>query len=428
MSYSIQRLAQCPCQSTALSSKLIDVYYSSCDFPRFGDPDIGLSLNVLHCLLELHSAVRTAEHVAMCRDVKYSPLLRVLLVPILYYASEAVEILLGSVAVTDIHGHIVDLHGKGHDSDITLGGFLEVWRIPVHIIAIPFEAVLCQDLRGLEATGGARAGPAEGSFAGDVHNHLLTFLDIAALGLLVKIHGQDVLSIGVSDDLMALSDEEWGSKVLASDPLFERVSDGERLALINKAMRCAEEEFDKLVTALGARKPSEYAEALGIRVKEDYGVVRFPFLYFGMYNGSPPTINVAVRAIVAVGTLIEESSSLSCILPVVDMRELVIAHELFHHIEEQNNGIFTRSKNAQVNTLFGLVRYQTTSRGLGEIASKHFCKVMMGLPFSPTIYEPILVHADRLARKNERRSSQGGGLLKAQRKLVDRMVGVQGNT
>lgn len=191
------------------------------------------------------------------------------------------------------------------------------------------------------------------------------------------------------------SDEEWGQVALRREPLFEKMTQEEKRDCIRKALECAGEQYERLVTEHGRKAPSEYAALFGVGIEEDRSPAAAPFLYFATYTAQPPTIHLAVNAFKLVDQTLAAEPALAASFSGVPLREVAVAHELFHRLEELDEQMYVCQKNVRVSSLFGLVRYATASRALEEIAARHFSRLAVGLDYCPTVLEYILIYGDK---------------------------------
>lgn len=188
-----------------------------------------------------------------------------------------------------------------------------------------------------------------------------------------------------------LNDLTWAKRTLVADHRIRKMDEDSRITLCQESLSCAAETYRSLKEIYGNYRPSEYAAQLGIQVVADDSELTTLWLYFALYNAQPPTIRVATRAVMAVRQIIAEMS-LEQVLGQVDLVELAIAHELFHHLEGLDPGIYTRSKHVEW-VRFKWFKAKSSSLGASEIAGRHFSKLLMGLQYSPAIFEIILTNA-----------------------------------
>ena len=132
---------------------------------------------------------------------------------------------------------------------------------------------------------------------------------------------------------------------------------------------------------------------LNIIIKDSEGADNY--IMFACYN-SPNKITIFNSNVIKVEKLINEEN-LQDVLGYVDVEKVLIAHELFHHIEENDKDIFTRREKI---TLWKIGNYEYKSHmvALGEIAAMAFAKEMLGLSYNPYVFDVIMLYPH--AREN----------------------------
>ena len=76
----------------------------------------------------------------------------------------------------------------------------------------------------------------------------------------------------------------------------------------------------------------------------------------------------------------------------VNIEEILLAHEIFHYIEEHNGeDMFTQRETIRL-WKFGPFKNDSNIVCLGEIAGMAFAKELLQLPYSPYILDSFLVY------------------------------------
>ena len=192
-------------------------------------------------------------------------------------------------------------------------------------------------------------------------------------------------------NLMTMDDLEVGFKVLANESSAGQLGREMKIKIIQLSLFCAEQEYRQFVNRLGNRRPSEYAQTLGIKIVETTDSPIGFFAFFSLYQAKPPLITIAQKTIEWTLQVMNDYE-LKEVLGSVDLRELAIAHELFHHLETINPDIYTRKKHTEIVGFAGL-KYKVRILGISEIAGRYFSKLLTGLTYSPWIFEEILKQA-----------------------------------
>ncbi|RDU38160.1 hypothetical protein DRW41_00900 [Neobacillus piezotolerans] len=188
--------------------------------------------------------------------------------------------------------------------------------------------------------------------------------------------------------LTNISDQEWGHYAFSRDPLNRKVIDHVKQDLIEKAIECGKHQAVQVRQNYPNHSIKEIAAKMNtkISVKDSYGTENY--IMFACYN-SPDSITLFKDNIELVNKLIQEHQ-LEQMLEEVDVEELLIAHELFHYIEEHDADIFT--KNMKI-TLWKLGKFEYKSRlaALSEIAAMQFAKEMLTLRFNPFVFDVLML-------------------------------------
>lgn len=190
------------------------------------------------------------------------------------------------------------------------------------------------------------------------------------------------------DFLTNISDQEWGQYAFSRDPLNRKVTNHVKQELIEKAIECGSQHAVQIRQKYPAHSVKEIAAGMNAKItfKDSYGTENY--IMFACYN-SPNSITLFKDNIKLVNQLIQEHQ-LQSMLNHVDVEELLIAHELFHFIEEHDTDIFT--KNAKI-TLWKLGKFQYKSRltALSEIAAMQFAKDLLALDFNPFVFDVLML-------------------------------------
>ena len=204
----------------------------------------------------------------------------------------------------------------------------------------------------------------------------------------------------IVEDLVTLSDMEWVKYAFASEPLNGRFDSELRNELFRKSFDCGQEMAEECALKYGTRDPKKIAEAVGIKV--DYPLQpqnsgRVLFAEFIL----PSEIRVYRDAIDRAKWRFEEPGVTEA-LGEVKVENLLIAHELYHYLEEQQKTeVWTRTYRFDMKA-FGFIKNSAKVVSLSEIAAMGFCKRLNKLPYAPYVMDAFLVygygaeHASRL--------------------------------
>lgn len=198
--------------------------------------------------------------------------------------------------------------------------------------------------------------------------------------------------------LTSITDDEWGRYAFSRDPLNRKISEDFKKVLIEKANKCGQDEAIKLkgmYSDLSIKNITKKMN-LDIIIKDSEGADNY--IMFACYN-SPNKITIFNSNVTKVKKLIDEEE-LEDVLGYVDVKNMLIAHELFHHIEEKDKDIFTRREKI---TLWNIGKYEYKSHmvALGEIAAMAFAKEMLSLNYNPYVFDVIMLYPHNKEKADE---------------------------
>ena len=193
----------------------------------------------------------------------------------------------------------------------------------------------------------------------------------------------------MADTLAGLSDRQWGRYAFSREPLEGKFDNAQKDDYTEKANQCGREWAERTAEEFGERHPRKLAEKMGMRIFTPKTPVGGGNVLFAQYV-RPDEITVFTDCIDRASRLREESG---CGLLQKDrLMEVLLAHELFHAVEEQNQErIYTRTEKVE------LWRKPFSNRStivcLSEIAAMAFAKELLGLEYSPYVLDVLLVYA-----------------------------------
>ena len=225
--------------------------------------------------------------------------------------------------------------------------------------------------------------------------------------------------------LAEVGEPAWGRYILANDMLRDKIDPDEGDTMAAEAAACGREWAARVAERYGTRRPGEIAAALGVTVADSPAPVSGRRALFAQYlpgSGDDARIEVLADPLNRYGRLRERllaaaadadvdvdagagagepdagdpeaGRELERILPTVArVRTLLLAHELFHVIEDRNEAsIYTRTATISLWKVFGREN-RSTVRGLGEIGAGAFARELVGAPFCPFALDVLLMWA-----------------------------------
>ena len=192
-------------------------------------------------------------------------------------------------------------------------------------------------------------------------------------------------------DLRAVDDLAWGRYAFSRDPLVRRFTEEQKNTLTEKANACGREYAQRVASEYGTRDPLELAARMGMKVSRPdtpKDGMRVLFAEFKV----PDKIFLYMDAVNKANASLERPGVRRAVTPELDIERLLLAHELFHFVEEKyKTEIFTRTEKVDLPSL-PFLRNRSTIACLGEIAAMAFTQELNRLPYSPYVMDAFLVY------------------------------------
>lgn len=190
--------------------------------------------------------------------------------------------------------------------------------------------------------------------------------------------------------LAVLTEEQWGLYAFSREPLRGRISLDERVRLAGEAAACGREEAVRLRVELGALSPECCAERLGLEIRREPKANDGGFVFFAQFQ-PPRRITLFTDCLDRAADLLRQNEGMP-FQNIGEIEDLLLAHELFHYVEEQRGeALYTQSQRL---TLWSLGPLHSTSRisCLSEIAGMAFAGELCGAGYSPYLLDVFLVY------------------------------------
>jgi hypothetical protein len=198
------------------------------------------------------------------------------------------------------------------------------------------------------------------------------------------------------ETLIPVSDEAWGRYAFRRELLRRRFTDAQKQDLTRKALDCGAECARREAARCGTRDPGQIARERGALVsfpRRPGGGKFADRILFAQFT-EPDKLEVFTDCIEKAGEVLEEQG-LTAILDPAVIRDILLAHELFHVIEFQERAtIYTQTQRIDLLPL-KIIHNWSRILCLGEIAGMRFARELLGLNFSPYILDVFLLYLYR---------------------------------
>ncbi len=189
-------------------------------------------------------------------------------------------------------------------------------------------------------------------------------------------------------ELSCFPETVWISYAKSREPLQRLVSLPDYTTHFHAARKCGMDLAYQVRQQWGEVPCQILAENLGVRVErlpmpEGDGMLTFACYY------EPDLIRVYTDNATATETLIRESGGTE-FLGEVDICEMLLAHELFHALQERNPSLYVNQKLVRN---FKLGPWERWSRlvSLEEVAAMAFAEALLNLNHNPYVYDVLML-------------------------------------
>ena len=194
-------------------------------------------------------------------------------------------------------------------------------------------------------------------------------------------------------ELLGISDEQWGRYAFLREPLAGKTTPQQRVEFVQQAYACGTEYAQKVMKLYSVHSLAQLAQSLKAQVS-------FPFrpeggagagqVLFARFT-HPNKIEVFTDCIQKAEAALQKENVPEALknTPIADV---LLGHELFHMVEEMYaDEIYTMTPQIPVK-IVGLIPSRAKLICLSEIAAMAFTKELNGLPFTPYLYDVFLVY------------------------------------
>lgn len=193
----------------------------------------------------------------------------------------------------------------------------------------------------------------------------------------------------MAEKLAKIPDGVWGMYAFAREPLEGKFTKEQKYEYIKKANTCGRVWAEKIVEEYRTADPALLAERMGMKVQQKKTPVGGGTVLFAQFV-QPDEITIFTDCITKAQKIYQESG---CSLLEGEMLfSLLLAHELFHAVEERYaEEIYTRTEKVE------LWKRPFSNRSsiacLSEIAAMAFAAQLTGIEMSPYMLDVLLVYA-----------------------------------
>lgn len=188
------------------------------------------------------------------------------------------------------------------------------------------------------------------------------------------------------EHLSQVEDTAWGMYAFSRDMLRDKVRDGQKKDMIQKAICCGYEKAEAIMRQMGTSDPWEIARELGLTVEYlDRGQIADRVL-FALFT-PPGQIQIMGEPI----DRAMEQKELAGFISREQIESLILGHEIYHYLEEEEEDIYTRTEKICLWKVLGF-QNKSTIRALSEIGGMYFSRKLNRFPYSPFALDILLYY------------------------------------
>lgn len=157
---------------------------------------------------------------------------------------------------------------------------------------------------------------------------------------------------------------------------------------INKAIDVSKIRYRDLMEAYGKLDIKEYFSLFSIEIIKSHEENPFSFPYFAIYDANSNKVEINVNLIKKIKHIIE-NNNIKNIITFEEFYNLVLLHELFHYLDEQDKK-FDKSNFSVQFKMFKFIKINKTFNILKEIAAIEFSRIFLKIEYNPMIFEYLI--------------------------------------
>ena len=194
-------------------------------------------------------------------------------------------------------------------------------------------------------------------------------------------------------NLLQVDDETWGLYAFSRELLNHRIQAEKKSEMIFKAMTCGREYAKRIILESGTEDIQTIAKKYKLKIEIQNDLITGKRILFARYT-PPDKIEIMTEPVHKAVNLIErEEPNLIEYFKKDDIIEIILSHEIFHFLEEQNSReIYTRNEKILLWKFMGFKNYSTIN-ALSEIAAMAFARELKGLSYSPFLLDFLLYYS-----------------------------------
>lgn len=191
--------------------------------------------------------------------------------------------------------------------------------------------------------------------------------------------------------LTQVNDIDWYGYAFSRDPIHRKFTDEQERDWMKKAISCGREYAERVSREYGSRDPRKIAEGMKMKVSYPELPTKTDRILFAEYR-VPNRICIYMDAVKKAERYLKRDEIRELLTYELDVSRLLLAHELFHNVEDKHRReIFTQKEKARLWSI-GPIHNDSPILALSEIAAMSFAKELTGIPYSPYVMDVFLMY------------------------------------
>lgn len=189
-------------------------------------------------------------------------------------------------------------------------------------------------------------------------------------------------------DLAELPESLWAAYALSREPLRGKFTRKSYAPYFEAAVRCGEEQAEKLLSEGNFHSCRDLAERWGVEIREEPMPYGGGIITFACYFEDSHITLYRDNAEETMDLL--RSAGLSDLFGDADIPEMLLAHELFHCLQSREPELYV---NREKITLWRIFSYERRSciLSLEEVASMAFARRLLGMKLNPYCFDVLML-------------------------------------
>ena len=193
------------------------------------------------------------------------------------------------------------------------------------------------------------------------------------------------------EELSEIAMIDWYKYAFSSEPLNGKFTEEQRKLWMEKSIECGKKYCDLICKKYASKDPIVLAKTMGLKVSYPTLPEKAERVLFAEYR-MPNQISIYMDAVNKAKKSLEKPEILNIVTNKLNVRKLLLAHELFHYVEnEYKKEIYTQNEKIRLWSI-GPIHNDSSIIALSEIAAMSFAKEMTQIPYAPYLMDVLLVY------------------------------------